>query len=130
MIYKYRLKQQQQLYYLLIMQTVALNITACLDRINRHRSTVSPNWKIFVHFTACTKPNRFSFLACVFIGPTLRTLCLWVVIVSPCLCFIYAWAGCPFIYTNKLCCNVSLGICSHFASSSLLSFCSNCLLSP
>lgn len=77
-----------------------------------------------------TKHNGSSLIACVFIGPALRTLCLWVDIVSPCLCFIYAWAGCLFIYTNKLCCNVSLGICSHFAFSSHLFFCSNCLLSP
>lgn len=92
-----------------------------------------PSWKIFCPFygtSLCTKHNGSSLLACVFIGPALRTLCLWVVIVSPCLCFIYAWAGCLFIYTNKLHYNVSLGICSHFASSCPLFFCCNCLLSP
>lgn len=126
------------------MQTDNLSIAACTDAATTHIDkktsllscfslSVFPSWKVFCPFyctSLCTKHNGSSLLACVFIGPALRTLCLWVVIVSPCLCFIYAWAGCLFIYTNKLHYNVSLGICSHFASSSPLFFCCNCLLSP
>lgn len=61
--------------------------------------------------------NEYSLLACVSICPILRIVCRWVVVVSPSLCFIYAWAGCLFTYTNKLYYNVSLGICSSFAFS-------------